>query len=65
MPYSHHSHSGQFCKHAANTLQEMVDEAVRQNMSVFAMTEHMPRDHTEDLYAEEVMAPSPLKLTSY
>jgi histidinol-phosphatase (PHP family) len=54
MPFSHHSHSGQFCNHASNTLAEMVEEAGRQEMRVFALTEHMPRDRIEDLYSEEV-----------
>jgi hypothetical protein len=32
----------------------MVEEARRQQMRVFALTEHMPRDRTEDLYPGEV-----------
>ncbi len=54
MPYSHHSHSGQFCPgHANNTLEEMVEAAIAQRMEVFALTEHMPR-HDEDRYPEEI-----------
>ncbi|EEB96662.1 hypothetical protein MPER_04164, partial [Moniliophthora perniciosa FA553] len=34
MPYSHHSHSGQFCKHASGTLEEVVLEAIRQGFEV-------------------------------
>lgn len=56
MPFSHHSHSGQFCGHAANTLEEVVQEAITKGLEVFCMTEHMPRDHSEDLYAEEIAA---------
>lgn len=53
MPFSHHSHSGQFCGHAENTLEEVVKEAIKKKMTVFALTEHMPREHT-DLYPEEI-----------
>ncbi|KAK5000369.1 hypothetical protein LTR60_007506, partial [Cryomyces antarcticus] len=53
MPFSHHSHSGQFCNHATNTLEEVVRRAISLKMEVFAMTEHMPRDE-EDLYPEEL-----------
>lgn len=53
MPFSHHSHSGQFCAHAQNTLEEMVQAAIARKMKVFALTEHMPREE-QDLYTEEV-----------
>ena len=53
MPFTHHSHSGQFCAgHARNSLEEMLQTAVAHRMSVFAVTEHMPR-HEADFYAEE------------
>ncbi|KAJ7026805.1 Polymerase/histidinol phosphatase-like protein [Mycena alexandri] len=39
MPHSHHSHSGQFCIHAAGTLQEGVLEAIRQGFQVYGLTE--------------------------
>lgn len=54
MPFSHHSHSGEFCLHAADSLEEMIQTAISKGMKVFAMTEHMPRDQIEDLYPEEV-----------
>ncbi|KAL8822540.1 MAG: hypothetical protein Q9191_006725 [Dirinaria sp. TL-2023a] len=53
MPFSHHSHSGQFCGHAKNTLEEVVQAAIGRKMRVFALTEHMPRAD-EDLYPEEI-----------
>lgn len=59
MPFSHHSHSGQFCGHATDTLEEVVQRAIALKMQVFALTEHMPRDQDSDLYPEEV-APQPL-----
>ena len=54
MPHSHHSHSGQFCKHAKGMLEDVVLEAIRQKFEVFGLTEHVPRYRTEDLYPEEV-----------
>ena len=53
MPYSHHSHSGEFCNHATGALEEVVQEAIRQDMEMFAMTEHMPRNQEADLYPGE------------
>ncbi|KAF3928646.1 Histidinol-phosphatase [Arthrobotrys entomopaga] len=56
MPFSHHSHSGQFCAHAKDTLEECILAAISQNMRTFALTEHMPRSDPRDLYPEEVEA---------
>ena len=54
MPFSHHSHSGQFCPgHAKDTLEEVIQTAIAKNFKVFCLTEHMPRTQ-EDLYPEEV-----------
>ncbi|KAJ9637025.1 hypothetical protein H2204_004948 [Knufia peltigerae] len=56
MPYSHHSHSGQFCPgHARDRLEEVVEAALSKRMQVLALTEHMPR-HDDDRYPEEVEA---------
>ncbi|KAL8703967.1 MAG: hypothetical protein Q9201_002868 [Fulgogasparrea decipioides] len=55
MPYSHHSHSGQFCAHARDTLAEVVKAACEKKMEVLALTEHMPREQ-QDLYPEEITA---------
>ena len=54
MPYSHHSHSGQFCKHASGLLEEVVQEAIRQHFQIYGLTEHVPRYREVDLYPEEV-----------
>lgn len=65
MPYSHHSHSGQFCRHAKNTLVEMFAEARARRMRVFALTEHLPRPNPSDLYPEEREAKlDPAKLSA-
>ncbi|KAF2098586.1 histidinol phosphatase [Rhizodiscina lignyota] len=53
MPFSHHSHSGQFCpSHARNTLEEMIQTAIARKMQVFALTEHIPREE-QDFYPGE------------
>jgi histidinol-phosphatase (PHP family) len=54
MPYSHHSHSGQYCKHASGLLEEVVQEAIRQHFQIYGLTEHVPRYREVDLYPEEV-----------
>ena len=56
MPFSHHSHSGQFCSHAQDSLEDVVKAAISKKMEIFAMTEHMPREEP-DLYPEEVCFP--------
>ncbi|KAI0037012.1 Polymerase/histidinol phosphatase-like protein [Vararia minispora EC-137] len=53
MPQSHHSHSGQFCKHATGSLEDVVLEAIRRGFDTFCLTEHVPRYRTDDLYPEE------------
>ncbi|KAJ4360491.1 uncharacterized protein N0V89_001056 [Didymosphaeria variabile] len=52
MPYSHHSHSGQFCGHAKDTLENVVQDAIAKGFHTFALTEHIPRP-IEDFYPEE------------
>lgn len=54
MPHSHHSHSGQFCRHAKDQLEDIVKEAIRQKFQVYGLTEHAPRYRPQDLYPEEV-----------
>ena len=54
MPFSHHSHSGEFCGHAANTLEEVVKVAVQKGMTTFCMTEHIPRERIDFYPGEEI-----------
>ncbi|KAF1960591.1 histidinol-phosphatase [Byssothecium circinans] len=61
MPYTHHSHSGQFCGHAKNTLEEMVQTAIAKGFHTYAMTEHIPRP-IEDFYPREKDSHSPESL---
>ncbi|OJD23645.1 hypothetical protein ACJ73_04997 [Blastomyces percursus] len=59
MPFSHHSHSGQFCEgHAKNSLEDVIRTAIAKKMSVFALSEHMPREE-QDFYPEEVRRDMP------
>lgn len=55
MPFSHHSHSGEFCHHAKDELEDIILTAIQKRMRVISLTEHMPRDRPEDLYPEEVV----------
>jgi len=54
MPYSHHSHSGQFCHHGSGSLESMVEAAAKRGFKMYALTEHCPRWREQDLYPEEV-----------
>ena len=62
MPFSHHSHSGQFCGHAANTLEEVVQNAISKSMTTFCLTEHVARERA-DFYPEEENDHTPETLT--
>ncbi|KAF8581825.1 histidinol-phosphatase [Ramaria rubella] len=53
MLFSHHSHSGQFCKHASGTLEDVVLEAIKKGFTIYGLTEHVPRYRLDDLYPEE------------
>ncbi|CEI93783.1 hypothetical protein RMCBS344292_08009 [Rhizopus microsporus] len=66
MPYSFHSHSGQFCHHGHGLLEDVVKEAIRKKFRVYGLTEHMPRYAESELYPEEIEAnctPETLKQT--
>lgn len=63
MKASHHSHSGQFCKHAVGTLKDVVEAAVAAGFEVFGLTEHVPRYRRENLYPEEVSISSSIGLS--
>ncbi|KAJ4316083.1 hypothetical protein N0V94_005642 [Neodidymelliopsis sp. IMI 364377] len=52
MPQSHHSHSGQFCGHAKNNLEDVIKAAIAKGFHSFALTEHIPRELV-DFYPEE------------
>ena len=49
----HGGHSGRFCLHAKDTLEEIVEQAYNKGGLVYGVTEHMPRFREQDLYPEE------------
>ncbi|TFL04577.1 Polymerase/histidinol phosphatase-like protein [Pterulicium gracile] len=53
MPFSQHSHSGEFCAHAKGTLEEVVLTAIELGFRIYGLSEHCPRYREEDLYPEE------------
>jgi histidinol-phosphatase (PHP family) len=58
MPFSHHSHSGEFCGHATNTLEEVVKAAIEKGLTTFCMTEHIHRERI-DFYPGEDLDHTP------
>jgi len=52
--HSHHSHSGQFCRHAKDDLESIVLRAIELGFQTFGLSEHAPRYRLEDLFPEEV-----------
>lgn len=56
MPHSHHSHSGQFCSHAKDTLAQVLQRAQSLGFTHFHLSEHVPRQNTSELYPEELEA---------
>eukprot|EP00834_Sanchytrium_tribonematis_P000747 NODE_14_length_51535_cov_1.125049.p25 type:complete len:297 gc:universal NODE_14_length_51535_cov_1.125049:49541-50431(+) len=50
----HGCHSGSFCMHAKDTLEEIVAEAYRKGGTHLGLTEHCPRLRDKDLYPEEI-----------
>lgn len=54
MPYSFHSHSGQYCKHGYGLLEDVVKEAIRKGFKIYGLSEHMPRLEESELYPEEL-----------
>lgn len=53
MPYTHHSHSGSYCKHAHDTLDSVIKTAIDKKFKIFCLTEHVPRLDPKLLYPEE------------
>lgn len=56
MPISHHSHSGEFCKHATGSLTDSVAAAIARKFHTYGLSEHVPRYRLQDLYPEEIQA---------
>nr|CDI54359.1 related to HIS2-histidinol-phosphatase [Melanopsichium pennsylvanicum 4] len=56
MPHSHHSHSGQFCSHAKDSLSQVLLRAESLGFTHFHLSEHVSRQNTSELYPEELEA---------
>ena len=52
----HGGHSGQFCSHASDSLEAIVDEYATQRFKWVGITEHMPPVSEEFLYPDEIEA---------
>jgi len=50
---AHGGHSGDFCLHARDTLEAVVQEYIRQGFAWVGITEHMPPLHDQYRYADE------------
>jgi histidinol-phosphatase (PHP family) len=62
--HSHHSHSGQFCRHAKDDLDAVILRAIELGFETFGLSEHAPRYRLEDLFPEEVSYLSSLFVVS-
>ncbi len=52
----HGGHSGQFCSHAQNTLEEVIQAYIDKQFAWVGITEHMPPNDVQFLYPEERQA---------
>jgi len=49
----HGGHSGEFCRHAKDELQAVIERAIEAGFTHYGLSEHCPRYRREDLYVEE------------
>lgn len=52
--HSHHSHSGDYVAHAADSLESVIQRVLFLQFQTFCLTEHMPRYDMAHLYPEEL-----------
>lgn len=50
----HGGHSGQFCHHARDSLEAVVERAIEVGFTHYGLSEHCPRYRTEHLFSDEV-----------
>jgi histidinol-phosphatase (PHP family) len=50
----HGGHSGQFCHHAKDSLEAVVQRAIEAGFTHYGLSEHCPRYRKQDLFGEEV-----------
>jgi histidinol-phosphatase (PHP family) len=63
MPFSYHSHSGQFCHHGYGELEQVVQQAIKKKFKIYGLTEHMPRFDQSELYPEELEVSVPMNIS--
>jgi histidinol-phosphatase (PHP family) len=49
----HGGHSGAYCRHAKDSLEQVVERAVAAGFTHYGLSEHCPRYRAEDLFADE------------
>ena len=49
----HGGHSGEFCRHAKDSLADVVERAIAAGFSHYGLSEHAPRFRTEDVFPDE------------
>jgi histidinol-phosphatase (PHP family) len=49
----HGGHSGEFCRHAKDSLAEIVERAIAAGFSHYGLSEHAPRFRAEDVFPDE------------
>ena len=60
----HGGHSGAFCRHAKDSLAEVVEAAVAQGFTHYGLSEHAPRFRQQDLLSDELdLTPEDLQRT--
>ncbi len=50
----HGGHSREFCDHADNSIEEIIQRAIELGMPIYVISEHAPRNDTRYLYPEEI-----------
>jgi histidinol-phosphatase (PHP family) len=60
----HGGHSGQFCRHASDTLATVVERAIETGFTHYGVSEHCPRYRRQDLFGDEAdLGPEALSMT--
>jgi histidinol-phosphatase (PHP family) len=49
----HGGHSGEFCRHARGTAEEILEAAVDRGFTSYGLSEHAPKSRASDLYEDE------------
>ena len=61
----HGGHSGQFCRHAKDELQAVIERAIEAGFTHYGLSEHCPRYRREDLYVEEADLDPPALIATF